>query len=116
MYRSNRAIATGGTVPSTDVASGESGSAPFLAVTKLSRQFRGVGGVREVSFTAERGELVTLLGPSGCGKTTTLRCLAGIEVPESGSVRVGDHVVDDGHFPGVGAQVFERRVEQAAFV
>ncbi|MBX6748708.1 MAG: ABC transporter ATP-binding protein [Micromonosporaceae bacterium] len=95
MYRSNRAIATGGTAPSTDVVSGEPGSAPFLAVTKLSRQFRGVGGVREVSFTAEKGELVTLLGPSGCGKTTTLRCLAGIEVPESGSVRVGDHIVTD---------------------
>ncbi|MFT4009011.1 MAG: ABC transporter ATP-binding protein [Nocardioidaceae bacterium] len=48
-----------------------------------------------MSFSVERGELVTLLGPSGCGKTTTLRMVAGFEYPDSGDIRVnGQSVVD----------------------
>lgn len=44
--------------------------------------------VNEVSFNVERGQFYTLLGPSGCGKTTTLRCVAGLERPDSGEIRV----------------------------
>jgi iron(III) transport system ATP-binding protein len=42
--------------------------------------------VKDFSLTVEKGELVTLLGPSGCGKTTTLRMIAGFEVPTSGRI------------------------------
>ncbi|MBN8920109.1 MAG: ABC transporter ATP-binding protein, partial [Rhizobiales bacterium] len=52
-----------------------------------------VGGV---DFTVAPGSTVTLLGPSGCGKTTTLRCIAGLEVPTGGRITVGDTVVYDG--------------------
>lgn len=45
--------------------------------------------VKNVSFTAAEGELVTLLGPSGCGKTTTLRMVAGFEEPSSGDILFG---------------------------
>ncbi len=45
--------------------------------------------VREVSFEIAPGTLTTLLGPSGCGKTTTLRMIAGLEAPSSGSIWIG---------------------------
>jgi iron(III) transport system ATP-binding protein len=46
-----------------------------------------------VSLTVEDGEFFTLLGPSGCGKTTLLRCIAGLEVPDSGEIRLGDRTI-----------------------
>ncbi len=50
----------------------------------------GVRAVDKVSLSIEAGTLVTLLGPSGCGKTTTLRMIAGLEMPTSGTVSIGD--------------------------
>ena len=58
----------------------------FKHVTKA---FGEVQAVREISFTIERGKLVTLLGPSGCGKTTTLRLIAGLEMVTEGKVFIG---------------------------
>ncbi len=49
-----------------------------------------VSAVDGLSFEVAQGELYTLLGPSGCGKTTTLRCVAGLERPDSGTIRLGD--------------------------
>jgi len=51
--------------------------------------------VRGVSLEIKQGQFYTLLGPSGCGKTTTLRCVAGLERPDSGQITVGDEVVYD---------------------
>ena len=51
--------------------------------------------VNGVSLKAEAGQFVTLLGPSGCGKTTTLRSIAGLELPESGRITVGGRAVFD---------------------
>jgi iron(III) transport system ATP-binding protein len=48
-----------------------------------------------VDFEVPKGALVTLLGPSGCGKTTSLRCIAGLEDPTSGTIEIGDRVVFD---------------------
>ncbi|MGH2819534.1 MAG: ABC transporter ATP-binding protein [Actinomycetota bacterium] len=70
----------------------------MLSVEKLVKTFpatRGEGdgrvyAVKGVSFEVPQGKLFTLLGPSGCGKTTTLRCIAGLETPDSGEIRVGD--------------------------
>jgi len=53
------------------------------------------GGVRDMSFELPPGTFFTLLGPSGCGKTTTLRCIAGLERPDSGTIAVGDTVLFD---------------------
>jgi iron(III) transport system ATP-binding protein len=49
----------------------------------------GEPAVKSVTFRIEDGELVTLLGPSGCGKTTTLRMVAGLELPNSGQILLG---------------------------
>lgn len=49
----------------------------------------GEPAVKGISFRIEDGELVTLLGPSGCGKTTTLRMVAGLELPSKGQILLG---------------------------
>lgn len=54
----------------------------------VSKRFAGFTAVPDLSLTVEAGTLVTLLGPSGCGKTTTLRLLAGLEHPTSGTIRI----------------------------
>ena len=52
-----------------------------------------VYAVKRVSLDVRPGELVTLLGPSGCGKTTTLRMIAGFEMPDEGRIAIGDREV-----------------------
>jgi iron(III) transport system ATP-binding protein len=59
-----------------------------------------VFAVNDVSFEVKEGELFTLLGPSGCGKTTTLRSIAGLEKPDSGTIAVGDRVLFSGGAKG----------------
>ena len=50
----------------------------------------GTRAVRGIDLALEAGEFVVLLGPSGCGKTTTLRMIAGLELPTAGSIRLGE--------------------------
>ena len=66
----------------------------FVEIDRLSKRFGAEQAVREVSLSVAQGEFVTLLGPSGCGKTTTLRCIAGLERPDEGDIRIdGKEVV-----------------------
>lgn len=58
----------------------------------VRRRYRTVEALRDVSFQVERGELVGYLGPNGAGKSTTVKILAGVLVPSSGSVTVGGRV------------------------
>ena len=52
--------------------------------------------LRNLTLHVEQGERLVVLGPSGCGKTTVLRLLAGLAVPDEGSIVVGDRVVSEG--------------------
>jgi len=51
--------------------------------------------VHGATFTAGDGELLVLVGPSGCGKSTTLRMIAGLETPTSGTLSIGERIVND---------------------
>ncbi len=65
-----------------------------LKIERLRKEFStGTAVVDDVSFRIEAGEIVVLLGPSGCGKTTTLRCVAGLEHPTSGTISIGGAIV-----------------------
>ncbi|MFO1107292.1 MAG: ABC transporter ATP-binding protein [Amaricoccus sp.] len=57
-----------------------------IRVESLRKQFGDFVAVQNSSFTVESGEFLVMLGPSGCGKTTTLRMIAGLELPTSGRI------------------------------
>ncbi len=59
-----------------------------LTLKKLTKCFARVTAVDDLTLAIEAGELLTLVGPSGCGKTTTLRLIAGFEVPDSGVIEL----------------------------
>ena len=69
-----------------------------VVLKKVSKVFPGnVVAVRDLDLHVADGEQVVLVGPSGCGKTTTLRMIAGLEEITSGTIRIGDRVVNTVH-------------------
>ena len=70
-----------------DVASSATGDLNLRSVTK---NFADFVAVDDLSLTIPKGSFFALLGPSGCGKTTTLRMIAGLEEPTSGTISIGD--------------------------
>jgi iron(III) transport system ATP-binding protein len=63
--------------------------AASIEFRNVSKLYGDVAAVKDISFTVAAGSLVTLLGPSGCGKTTTLRMIAGLELPTTGTIFIG---------------------------
>ena len=61
-----------------------------ITLRKLRKQFGAFVAVNDLDLEVGAGEFVSLLGPSGCGKTTTLRMLAGLDFPTSGTISFGD--------------------------
>ncbi len=58
----------------------------FVRLDRLSKRFGPLTAVEDLSLAIGKGEALTLLGPSGCGKTTTLRMIAGLETPNTGTI------------------------------
>ncbi len=72
-----------------------SSSEPLLSVERLSAAWDGTPVLRSVSFSLAAGEFLVLLGPNGSGKTTLLRCLAGLERPTDGRIRLAGEDVTE---------------------
>jgi len=66
-----------------------------IVLENITKKFGDVVAVNELSLEVEDKEFLVLLGPSGCGKTTALRCIAGLETPDKGNIRIGDRLVND---------------------
>lgn len=66
-----------------------------MELKNVTKRFGGLTAVDNLSLTVEDKEFMCILGPSGCGKTTTLRMIAGLENPTSGSIYIGDEVVNE---------------------
>jgi ABC-2 type transport system ATP-binding protein len=64
---------------------------PSIVAQAVSRRFGAIEAVRDVSFEVQPGELYGLIGPDAAGKTSTIRIVAGLIAPDSGSVRVRGH-------------------------
>ncbi|MFD1912115.1 ABC transporter ATP-binding protein [Halodurantibacterium flavum] len=60
----------------------------FLDISNLQKSFGATQVVKDFNLSVEKGEFISFLGPSGCGKTTTLRMVAGFEVPSAGTIRI----------------------------
>ena len=72
----------------------------FIEIRDLFKRYRKVVAINHVQLEVNEGEMLTLLGPSGCGKTTTLRCIAGLEIPEGGDIVIdGQPMLSKGFVP-----------------
>lgn len=65
-----------------------------LSLTSLSRSYGGKKAVNHLTFNVNQGEIFGLLGPNGAGKTTTLKMIAGLIIPEEGSIHLQGKPVD----------------------
>ncbi len=69
----------------------------IIELVNVCKQFDGVSIVENFNLYVRKGEFITFLGPSGCGKTTTLRMIAGFELPTSGQILLNG--TDISHLP-----------------
>jgi spermidine/putrescine transport system ATP-binding protein len=72
-----------------EVAGSGDNSGQDLVLSNVTKRFSDFVAVDDLSLTIPAGSFFALLGPSGCGKTTTLRMVAGLEQPTSGSISIG---------------------------
>ncbi|MFG1311186.1 ABC transporter ATP-binding protein [Xanthobacter tagetidis] len=86
-------------LPPSASASGRPAATPgagdeaLLRISHLKKRYGAWLAVDDVSFSVAAGEFFTMLGPSGCGKTSTLRCIAGLEMPFEGEIVIDRKLV-----------------------
>ena len=67
----------------------------IIEIVNVSKIFDETAAVQDISFYVRKGEFITFLGPSGCGKTTTLRMIAGFDIPTSGKILLNGKDITD---------------------
>lgn len=68
----------------------------LLTVENINKSFGRTEVLKDISFSLNKGEVLAIIGSSGSGKTTLLRCLNFLELPDKGSITVGEKVLFDG--------------------
>lgn len=63
---------------------------PLLKLESITKRFGGVTALENISFSLNRGKIVSLIGPNGAGKTTLFNCITGLSQPEEGGIFFGD--------------------------
>ncbi|MBQ1931033.1 MAG: amino acid ABC transporter ATP-binding protein [Lachnospiraceae bacterium] len=71
----------------------------ILEVHNIEKHFKNVQVLNDISFSLEKGQVLSIIGSSGSGKTTLLRCLNFLEKPDQGTILVGDQVIFDAADP-----------------
>ena len=66
----------------------------LLEVTNLSKSFPGVQALKEVSFSLNSGEILAVIGENGAGKSTLMRILAGVQTPDSGTIKIDEKAIE----------------------
>ncbi|MBI5353661.1 MAG: ABC transporter ATP-binding protein [Chloroflexi bacterium] len=66
-----------------------------LTLKNISKQFGDFAAVKDFDLDVKKGEFVSFLGPSGCGKTTTLRMIAGFEIPSHGKITINGNDITE---------------------
>ena len=66
---------------------------PLLAVENVTKRFPGVTALNKICLSLARGEVLALIGENGAGKSTLMKILAGVQMPDEGSICVGDRGV-----------------------
>ena len=66
----------------------------MIKVKNIVKQFKDLKAVNDVSLEIKKVEIVCLIGPSGSGKSTVLRCINGLEIPESGEIYINNQLLD----------------------
>lgn len=72
---------------------------PVLKVKNINKCFGNLEVIKDISFSLEKGETLSIIGSSGSGKTTLLRCLNFLEIPDAGTITVNDEVIFDATDP-----------------
>ena len=79
----------------------------ILEVKNLKKSFDDTEVIRDISFSMEEGEAITIIGSSGSGKTTLLRCLNSLETPDSGEVIIDGEQIN---LPGTDVDRLRRKM------
>lgn len=87
-----------------------------IEVRKLVKSFNGQRVLHDIDLDVAAGEVVAIIGPSGSGKTTLLRSINLLEVPDSGTIRVGEIIVDAALAQSKQKEQVRRLRQQVGFV